>query len=81
METKLTLRLDEKLIGRAKSYARKSRKSVSQLVADYFGMLGSRAGKKGSFEMTPKVKSLRGTLRGADLSINNYRRHLEDKYR
>jgi hypothetical protein len=31
--------------------------------------------------MTPKVKSLRGTLRGADLNINDYRRHLEEKYR
>jgi predicted HicB family RNase H-like nuclease len=46
METKLTLRLDEKLIGRAKSYARKSRKSVSQLVADYFSVLGARAGER-----------------------------------
>ena len=81
METKLTLRLDERLIGRAKSYARKSGKSVSQLVAGYFGVLGARAGEKESSEMTPKVKSLRGTLRGADLNISDYRRHLEEKYR
>ena len=81
METKLTLRLDEKLIGRAKSYARKSGKSVSQLVADYFGVLGTRGEEKGTSQITPKVKSLRGTLRGADLNINDYRRHLEEKYR
>jgi len=79
METKLTLRIDEKLINRAKIYARKSGKSVSQLVADFFGMLGSGAEKK-SFEMTPKVKSLRGAFRGADFNIDSYRRHLEDKY-
>jgi len=79
METKLTLRIDEKLIHRAKMYARKSGKSVSQLVADFFLLLDSREAKK-SFDMTPKVKSLRGAFRGADFSIDSYRRHLEEKY-
>jgi hypothetical protein len=81
METKLTLRMDEKLINRAKRYARKSGKSVSQLVADFFAILSSGEREEGkSFDMTPKVKSLRGAFRGADLRINHYRRHLEDKY-
>ncbi len=80
METKLTLRMDEKLIHRAKKYARKSGKSVSQLVADFFGLLDSSGEVKKSFDMTPKVKSLRGTFRGADLNINGYRRHLEEKH-
>jgi len=79
METKLTLRIDEKLINRAKTYARKSGKSVSQLVSDFFVLLGSGEEKK-SPEITPKVKSLRGAFRGADFSIDHYRRHLEDKY-
>ncbi len=79
METKLTLRMDEKVINRAKAYARKSGKSVSQLVADFFALLGSKEERKSS-EMTPKVKSLRGVFRGSDLSIDNYRRHIEDKY-
>lgn len=79
METKLTLRIDEKLINRAKSYAQKSGKSVSQLVADFFVMLGSGMEKK-PFEITPKVKSLSGAFRGADFNIDSYRRHLGDKY-
>ncbi len=79
METKLTLRIDEKLINRAKMYARKSGKSVSQLVSDFFVLLGSGEEKK-SPDITPKVKSLRGAFRGADFSIDHYRRHLEDKY-
>ena len=79
MATKLTLRIDEKLINRAKMYARKSGKSVSQLVADFFVLLDSGETRK-SFDMTPKVKSLRGAFRGADFSIDNYRRHLEEKY-
>jgi hypothetical protein len=80
MVTKLTLRVDERLIHRAKVYARKSGRSVSQLVADFFALLGTGADKR-SFELTPKVKSLKGSFRGADLTIESYRRHLEDKYR
>ena len=79
METKLTLRMDEKVINRAKAYARKSGKSVSQLVEDFFVLLGSKEERKAP-DITPKVKSLRGVFRGSDFSIDNYRRHLEDKY-
>ncbi len=79
METKLTLRIDEKLINRAKMIARKSGKSVSQLVADFFVLLDSKEAEK-SFDMTPKVKSLRGIFRGSDVSIDSYRRHLEGKH-
>ena len=79
METKLTLRIEEKLINRAKMYAQKSGKSVSQLVSDFFALLGPGE-KKESLDVTPKVKSLKGAFRGADLSLDRYRRHLEDKY-
>jgi hypothetical protein len=80
MATKLTLRMDERLITRAKTYARRSGKSVSQLVADFFVSLGSTGGKQ-AYRPTPKVESLRGVLRGADLSKDDYRTHLEEKYR
>ena len=39
MSTKLTLRLDEVLIHRAKHYAAGQNRSLSQLVADYFAHL------------------------------------------
>ena len=79
METKLTLRLNEKLIHRAKKHARKSGKSVSRLVADFFGLLDSGSEKK-PIEMTPTVKSLRGVFRGINLKIDDYRRHLEERH-
>ena len=79
METKLTLRMEDRLIRRAKAHARKTGRSLSQLVADFFGMLGSDMEKK-SFEMTPKVKSLYGSLEGADKHVAAHKRHLEDKY-
>jgi hypothetical protein len=79
METKLTLRMEDKLIRRAKAHARKSGRSLSQLVADFFGILESSMESK-SFEMTPKVKSLYGSFAGADKHVDARKRHLEDKY-
>ena len=79
MATKLTLRIDERLITGAKVYARRSGRSVSQLVADFFALLASKMEKE-AFEATPGVKSLRGVFRGKRLKNDEYRRHLEDKY-
>jgi len=79
MHTKLTLRIDEELIERAKSHARQSGKSVSQLVSDYLGLL-PEPGKTRPRPLTPVVESLRGVLAGSRLDEEDYRRHLEEKY-
>ena len=79
MQTKLTLRLDDELIDRAKSYARRSGKSVSQLVADYLEML-PEPGQRRPRPLTPVVESLRGVLAGSGLDEEDYRRHLEEKH-
>lgn len=79
MQTKLTLRLDDGLIERAKSYARRKNTSVSQIVADYFASLGNTP-EKHDLELTPIVRSLKGALRGADTDVEVYRRHLEERY-
>ena len=79
MRTKLTLRLDEDLIEQAKSYAKKRNKSVSQILADHFTSLDKRP-KKCSKELTPTVDSLKGALRGTDVAIEGYRRHLEERH-
>ena len=80
MQTKLTLRLDEELIQRAKSHSKRTGKSVSQLVADYFALLEAQP-QEHDFPLTPIVRSLKGALRGADADVADYRRYLEDKYR
>lgn len=79
MQTKLTLRLDEELIRRAKQYAEKTGKPVSRIVADYFALLdvGPTSAKEGS---TPLARSLRGVLRGGSVDEADYRDHLEEKY-
>lgn len=79
MQTKLTLRMEDRLIERAKIYAQKRGTSVSQLVADYFNAMEEPSPKPEN-ELTPIVRSLKGALRGVDLHEKAYRQHLEDKY-
>jgi hypothetical protein len=79
MHTKLTLRLDDRLIERAKSEAEKRGKSVSQMVGEFFGSLGT-APKRGSVEYPPITSSLLGALRDKPPSENDYKRHLREKY-
>ncbi len=62
MKTKLTLRLDEALIKSAKKHAHIMGKSVSQMVADYFYLLDRQSLRK-TTELTPLVKSLKGSLK------------------
>lgn len=76
METKLTLRLDEELIGRAKKEARSRGSSLSKMVAGYFrGITTSRK----TSDLPPVTARLLGSLRGADAA--DYHRHLEEKFR
>lgn len=79
MRTKLTLRLDEDLIKRAKRYSSESGKSVSQRVADYFVLIDQASPAEG--ELAPKSRLLYGALAGAALTETDYRDHLERKYR
>jgi len=80
MKTKLTLRLDGLLIDRAKRYSDRSGKSVSQLVSDYFALIEADEPIPGT-ELTPRVRAMIGSLKGATTGEDDYRRHLEEKYR
>jgi len=77
VNTKLTLRLDDKLIASAKRRSAESGKSVSQLVSDFFALMDARDSR---VEITPRVRSLRGVLAGSVLDEADYHRHLEEKY-
>jgi hypothetical protein len=84
MNTKLTLRLDEDLIRRAKRFSGASGKSLSKLVADYFALIvTTRDAEDGT--LPPKVRSLLGALApspGASaVNERDYRRHQEEKHR
>jgi hypothetical protein len=77
MNTKLTLRLDDRLISSAKRHSAESGRSISQLVADFFALIEIEAGE---VEATPRVRSLRGVLASSNLDTSDYKRHLEEKY-
>jgi hypothetical protein len=79
MTTKLTLRIDDKLIERAKSHAQRTGKSVSRMVEDYFELLPV-PGPAEHRPLPPIVSSLLGILRNADVDQEDYRRHLEEKH-
>ena len=79
MKTKLTLRLEQELINKAKAFAKARGKTVSQMVADYFVLLDKPDSEENQ-QFTPIVRSLKGSLRGAKVDIEDYHRHIEDKY-
>jgi hypothetical protein len=79
VKTKLTLRLDDRLIRRAKNIAKQRGKSVSQMVAEYFRLLGSRS-SGGAEELAPTAQSLKGILKGSRLDRTDHRQHLEDRH-
>ena len=80
MNTKLTLRLDDELIASAKRHSAKAGKSVSRLVADYFALIDADDTLRAS-DLTPRVRSLLGSLSNASVDEADYRAHLERKHR
>ena len=84
MQTKLTLRVDDRLVRQAKAYAHHQGKSVSGIVADYFARLGSKS-VPAHESLSPAVRSLSGALAGKGVSTKDskedYRRHLREKHR
>ena len=78
MNTKLTLRLEERLVRKAKNEARRRGKSVSRMVADYFDSLGARP--RISHSLPPVTSSLFGILDGQPTSEDEYKRHLREKH-
>jgi hypothetical protein len=65
METKLTLKLDQKVIYSAKKYAENNNRSLSKLVEDYFKNLLSE--NTPEEEYPPLVKKLSGIISENDL--------------
>ena len=80
MKRKLTPRLDEHRIERAKRHSSRTGKPVSQLVADSFAMISLEEPIAGT-EFTPGARSMIGALRGATTTEDDDRRSLESKHR
>lgn len=79
MKSKLTLRLDDSLIKRAKKHAKKKGTSVSQMVADYFALI-EKEDSSSNQKLPPVTASLAGILKNTDIREEDYKKHLEDKF-
>lgn len=62
METKLTLRLNERVIKRAKIYARHQKISLSKMIESYLDSLTSEKVNDKKTTITPLVESLSGVI-------------------
>jgi len=75
--SKLTLSVDDRVVSRAKRYAKQHGVSVSKMVEAYLAAVAERSTPAG--RDAPILRSLRGSLKKADL--DEYRKHLATKYR
>lgn len=60
MDTKLTLKLEQSIIEKAKDYAKSNRTSLSKLIENYLLNITNDKGKED--KITPLVKSLSGII-------------------
>lgn len=83
-ETKLTLRINRRLIDFAKSYSATHEKSISKMVSEYFILLAEQTPALQHQTIvkaeTTITKSLVGVLRKQEVSEKDYKKYLMDKY-
>ncbi|MFN4762430.1 DUF6364 family protein [Gillisia sp. Q332] len=81
MDKKLTLSLNEKIIERAKHYAKSNNVSLSKLIESYLSTLTKREKKEP--EITPLVESLSGVISiEDDFDVkDSYTQYLMEKYK
>jgi Family of unknown function (DUF6364) len=82
MRRRLTLRLDEKLIEKAKKIAKNSNVSLSELVTDFLKSVTNSYGEIES--SSPVLSEISGILPGRRTQKalhGEYGRHIEEKYR
>jgi len=70
--------MDEATVRKAKEEAERRGKSVSRMVAEYIESLRSRP--PSDKPLPPITASLVGLLKGKQVSEEDYRKHLREKY-
>jgi DUF1009 family protein len=70
--------MDETIVQKAKIEAKRRGKSVSRMVAEFIQSIGlERISEK---ELPPTTASLVGILKGKEISEEDYKTHLREKY-
>lgn len=62
MNTKLTLTIEQSVIEKAKSYARKKERSLSDLIENYLKAITNEEAPE-EIELSPTVKNLKGSFK------------------
>jgi hypothetical protein len=83
MDTKLTLKLNQEIIEKAKIYAAQKNVSLSRIIENYLSALTNEAKNDNSIEISPYVKSLSsGKKMPTDLDYKKeYSDYLMHKYK
>lgn len=81
MDTKLTLKLDQEVINRAKEYAESKKISLSKLIESYLQLLTKESSSADN--ISPLVESLSGVivLPQKDDGKSDYADYLSEKYK
>ena len=79
MNAKMTLRMDETLIKKAKFEAGRRGKSVSQMVGEFFDSLGGSDREAVNY-LPPVTASLLGVLKAYSIDESAHKKHLREKY-
>jgi hypothetical protein len=62
MNTKLTLTIEQAIIERAKKYAKRKGRSLSDIIENYLKVI-TKEESKADIEITPLTKSMRGSFK------------------
>jgi hemerythrin superfamily protein len=81
MIKKLTIKLDQKVIEKAKNYARNSKTSLSNIIESYLQKLTSGSESEED-DITPLVKSLSGIVKNSNWenAKQDYKLYLKQRY-
>ena len=78
MNTKLTLRMDDAIIRKAKIEAKNRGKSLSRMVAEFLESISSPSNQE--THLPPTTASLLGILKDKSISEDDYKAHLREKH-
>ena len=80
--TKLTLTIPKEIFGRANTYSKKTKQSLSEIITDYLNILSPNLKPRKKHKITKRVKKLTGILKTSK-KINEkemLQQILEEKY-
>ena len=76
MDTKLTVRVPQKLLKNAKRYAATHNTTLTELISTYLQRIPVEAE---SLDNAPVVRRLTGLL-SAEVSVDDYKKYMDEKY-